>query len=210
MDDGVTLYRRVLLIRPDLTLSIPAAPNDTVDGYFRLNDISARPLGAGLMANSLSDLTLRENRYAHNVGAFPYELQRASLANTTFALDRRVPTGEDILLTNVSGFDIRVYSPNAPLKTPNDSQFLGPSDPNYVTNGSAEVFEGSYVDLGWDLSGTSSSWFALPNSSPPALPPQPFSAGNTWCSWSPHYEYNGIDDDGDGFTDEGTDGRIGQ
>ena len=28
----------------------------------------------------------------------------------------------------------------------------------------------------------------------------------TYCTWSTHYEANGIDEDGDGTTDEGTDG----
>lgn len=199
MDDRVTLYRRVLLVRPDLALSMPAAPNDTVDGFFRLNDISSRPMGAGMVANSLSDLTLRENRYAHNTAAFPYEIQRTSLANATAALDRRNPTGEDILLTNVAGFDVRVYSPNAPVKTPNDAQFLGPNDPNYSANAAAADAEGAYVDLGWGAGGVGSGWFA-------AAPVQ-FPVSPTWCSWSPHYFYNtnatnGLDDNGNGLVDE--------
>jgi hypothetical protein len=230
MDDQAILYRRVLLVRPDLTITeVPA----NLDAYFRNNDISARPVGASIVANTLSDLTARENRFAHNQAAFPYLLDPADLANTTPADDRRIPTGEDIMLTNVAGFDIRVYSPNAPIKTPNDTQFLGPNDPNWTQpnyNPAPISMDGAYVDIGWggvgngidddgpgydddgdtaideadevDEADESEYWFARRANPIPGLE-------RTWDSWSPHYYYgavgsNGLDDDGDGQVDEET------
>lgn len=188
MDDRVTLYRRVLLVRPDLAITEVAA---NIDTYYLNNDISARPVGANLVANTLADLTLRENRYAHSTAGFPYAIQGSSLTA------RLLLTGEDIALTNVGGFDLRAYSPNGPAKTPNDSQFLGPNDPNYTTNTDPAITEGSYVDLGWSGNATGTSWFEEVSA---------IGSPSTWDSWSPHYEYNGIDDDGDGLTDEGTNG----
>jgi hypothetical protein len=207
LDDRVTLYRRVLLVLPDDDPDNPGTPiplagtTATIDDFFRNNDISVRPAGPNLVLNTLSDLTLRENRYAHSVAAFPYEIQGTMLR------DRRVPTGEDILLTNVAGFDLRVFSPDAPMKAPAGNQFLGPNDPNWTTNTTANTNEGAFVDLGWDPSGADTSWFAAANSDPPAAPPQRFSVGNTWCSWSPHYVYgttaaDGLDNNGNGLVDE--------
>ncbi len=80
MDDRVTLYRRVLLVRPDLTTTETAA---NINTFFLNNDISARPVGAGIIANTLSDLTLRENRYAHKITPplplFPFPMQGTML-----------------------------------------------------------------------------------------------------------------------------------
>ncbi len=206
MGDYVTLYRRVLLVLPDEDPSAPPPPPQRprrplsvasssvadMNDFFRNNDISVRPnpnIGQPPIVNSLSDLTLRQNRYAHNSAAFPFELQRNLLADTTNpapvpSLDRRIPTGEDIILTNVAGFDLRVYSPDAPIQTTtNDEHFSGPGDPRF---GGVGVPEGAYVDLGWGGTG----WFGIP---PPNF------ATPTWCSWSPQYfqnslATNGLDD----------------
>lgn len=80
--DG-TLYRRVLLVLPDLPLQTPAAD----ESYYALNDISAREVNGhysnaaskasklepppALVANTLGDLTNRENRFAHQPYTFP-------------------------------------------------------------------------------------------------------------------------------------------
>ncbi len=126
---------------------------------------------------------------------------------------------EDILLTNVAGFDIRVYSPNAPIMELNDQQELAPGDPHYddLANppppapppAPEPVFaEGAFVDLGW-----------LTTMNPAPLPGWPgwtdwFGAAanaksqlvRTWDSWSPHYEYNGVNDDAVPTIDQGTNG----
>jgi type II secretory pathway component PulJ len=81
---GTTLYRRVLLVRPDLALTTPALGTSS---FYQLNDISAHQEDgpapqnlspttnspARLVANSLADLTKRENRYAHQPYVWPYD-----------------------------------------------------------------------------------------------------------------------------------------
>ncbi len=57
---GRTLYRRVLLIAPALSMS-----GMNLAGFYAANDISVRVEGGGLVANTLADLTKPENRYAH-------------------------------------------------------------------------------------------------------------------------------------------------
>ncbi len=148
-DDRVRLYRRVLLIRPDLTLT-PAA---TLDQFYRTNDISAYPQAGKMIANTLDDLTRRERRYCHSAAAYPYELRRDWLAARRLHQTNPGDTvgadlnGEDIVLTDVCGFDLRVYSPNAPILS--DGLFvLEPNDANFIFNPNLPP-EGAYVDLGW-------------------------------------------------------------
>jgi hypothetical protein len=216
MNDRVNLYRRVLLVRPDLALN---GSSGNMTAYFLNNDISARPVGANLQANSLGDLTLRENRYAHDASTFPHAIQGNWLR------DRRLATGEDILMTDVAGFDIRVWSPDAPMKSLNNQHFSGPGDPNYTFDvddpadpiDTFDAKEGAFVDLGWggtsdglDNDGdgatdeadeaASANWFSVRPGTLAAI-------ARTWCSWSPHYFYgtqatDGLDNDGDGQVDE--------
>jgi len=72
---GRTLYRRVLLVRPDLNRTDPTGfyclPGVAANGFYNLYDLSARlerDLSGNLkvVANSLADLTRRECRYAHH------------------------------------------------------------------------------------------------------------------------------------------------
>ncbi len=79
-----TLYRRVLLVEPSIEI-----PPDMLQqgGYYALYDISARQEGGSLdrtpggpypvriVANSLGDLTKRENRYGHQPYAFPHDVR---------------------------------------------------------------------------------------------------------------------------------------
>jgi type II secretory pathway component PulJ len=61
---GRTLYRRVLLVAPALS--------PTGSPFYGYNDISVSIQNGTLVANSLGDLTKRENRFAHQTGGFPY------------------------------------------------------------------------------------------------------------------------------------------
>ena len=90
-------------------LLLPAAYTD--------NDLSLRQVGGNVLPNGLSDLTKRENRFLHNfagvvsAGAFPYNNVMTNLpANGTLSGNR---LGEDIVLTNVLAFDVRVFDPDA-------------------------------------------------------------------------------------------------
>ncbi|MGD0901207.1 MAG: type II secretion system protein [Thermoguttaceae bacterium] len=86
---GKTLHRRVLLVAPGVNQnsaftalgSLAQRPN-----YYANNDISVRLVNNQLVANSLGDLTKRENRFAHPVDVFPFDVRRwGSLGLPTLA-----------------------------------------------------------------------------------------------------------------------------
>ncbi len=124
-DGGLNIYRRVLLIRPDLSVS-------PMSGGVAKNDLS---IGADGTANSLADLADRGNRFAH-AGGFPLPIDTAKLmAKAGPAL------GDDVVLGHVLAFDVRVYDPYAPI--PNASSFPPPRgayvDLNYANNASVSL-----------------------------------------------------------------------
>ena len=102
--------------------------------------------------------------------------------------------GEDIVLTNVLAFDIRVFDPRAPL---NDTGVttVDPGDPGYTSGSSASV-NGAYVDLGSGVAGTTLMGNATAKSKLTRI----------YDTWSTHYEFNGIDEDNTGVADQGTNG----
>ncbi len=132
---------------------------------------------------------------------------------------------EDVILNNVSSFDVRVWDPGAPvysaavvgggpLAVP-----MSPGDPGYLATaaaGNAPVTVGAYVDLNYLIPAGATL--------PPAQYPRPqfADAGDvrsglrpdpadpypfyTYDTWSNAYERDGVDQDGDGLIDEGADG----
>jgi prepilin-type N-terminal cleavage/methylation domain-containing protein len=122
---------------------------------------------------------------------------------------------DDVMLTNVIGFDVKAWDPGAPLYSRNVSGSttrtiaVAPGDPGFSTSGS-RVGYGAYVDLGY-----------LPSYTAPRGAPQPrFNDGyygetassqprsglyRVYDTWSTHYEYDGIAQFG-GRTDWATDG----
>jgi len=129
IEDSVRVHRRTLLIRPDLGVlaaNLPLSVVDPtvadVDSFVANNDISVRvvPEAGGrfsVVANTLADLALRRNRFAHVSPTLTnHNFPNSPTADLTFA--RSKPNGEDILLTDVAGFDVRVYSPNGKCGTP--------------------------------------------------------------------------------------------
>jgi type II secretory pathway component PulJ len=209
--DGMNLYslhRRQLLVvgyvgtlggegffRPagDGLLTNSGTNPQTIPTVFQEYDISLRQEGTVLVANGLSDLTKRENRFLHRYlpapgyniplvnqtvvdTIFPYVLDPVRLVNdAVFTGDR---AGEDVVIRNVLAFDVRVFDPAA-------------SPPGYI-------------DLGY-----------LGNSGNTALEKSGNFTTPTYCTWSYHYEFNGlsenqdnagatdsIDNDGDGQVDE--------
>jgi len=160
---GRTLYRRVLLVVPGIDLSAV-----TPAGFYDHYDISARNEGGGMVANSLGDLARRECRFAHDSTAFPFDARGwgkmglpiladvytpgaapAGVAWTNYDFWQDAPTfssggpgpraHEDIILTNVIGFDVKVYDPGAAtyvdLNGPNAVTFTGTGDPRSGLNG---------------------------------------------------------------------------
>ena len=115
--------------------------------------------------------------------------------------------GEDIILSNVLAFDVRVFDPAAPIGL-SGSTAIVPGDTGSV-GGSGS---GAYVDLGHGVA--SNSLLTSPTITPYFSQPTRQVGGTndsltrTYCTWSTHYEADGInqDSENDAFFDEGTDG----
>ena len=146
---GHNLYRRVLLVAPGVTLTLPSA-----SGFYKQNDISVHLQGSNVVPNTLGDLTRRECRFGHDANAWPYKcnwgvaglptlrdntapgatpttyattggtadywnqsqpfiwLSNANSATGSFG-DGTCTRVDDIILTNVIGFDVKVWDPGA-------------------------------------------------------------------------------------------------
>jgi prepilin-type N-terminal cleavage/methylation domain-containing protein len=212
------LYRRQLLVvtyvgkAPFLSgnNSIPTAsfaPNGDP-----LYDISMRTDGSAYYPNSLGDLAKRENRFRH-ASVFPHVFQ--SDANATFDSTNRV--WEDVVLTNVVAFDVKVFDPKVRAQR-SSGITLYPGDLAYTgtasTSGTGAY--GAYVDLGWGGGGVTSMSGTFPPAGQTAFQSGGVAVRNgattnllgssTFDTWSLHYEFNGLDEDNDGILDEGTNG----
>jgi hypothetical protein len=198
-----TLYRRQLLVMSyvgagsflgtnSIAANLPAA--------YANYDLSLRRDGTALRPNSLGDLTKRENRFLHflsgtvSAANFPYNATVANLAaNGTLSGDR---AGEDIVLTNVLAFDVRVFDPAAAIQS-TSAIAVTPGDPGYIPGpGPTLAPTGAYVDLG---SGIAATTLMGPADSRSKL-------SRIYDTWSTHYECNGIDEDGVADADQGTNG----
>jgi type II secretory pathway pseudopilin PulG len=138
---------------------------------------------------------------------------------------------EDVILTNVLSFDIKVWDPDAPVLVSSDQTLL-PGDPGYLRllqqwasgSGGAVASFGAYVDLfylrglGNNASSTLADMrnrargrvfpFAGPGDPRSGLDAQ-FGANPTaavYDTGSTHYNNDGVDQDRDNLLDEGTDG----
>ena len=193
-DDTITLHRRVLLIRPDLNAASAGASSALE--FFLANDISARSVGGQIISNSLADLARRENRFARMVNA-PFDINRtllgefqlssenlASVAGSDPELPARA--GDDIVLTDVLGFDLQVYSPDTPILV-QDGLATEPDDLGY--SGGALAGQGAYIDLAIGGAGQFSE--------PPTLAiGGQLSGVVSYDTFSTHYETDGFGTDG--------------
>lgn len=221
-DPSVTTYdlhRRMFLIMPSTaSAAIPSgAANTTVAALNGSADVSFRTVAGGgsQVLCTLGDLTNRANRVFHDsrATAFPHVV---NVANNSMILPvGSGREGEDIVLSNVVAFDVRVFDPKAEV----DTRGLLPGDTGYASAGGASVQRGGYVNLG---SGTVTSpgvttdggMFTAPIpalSSPPILGAKSRLGGlayQTFDTWSTAYENDGDDQDdgGSGDIDEGFDG----
>jgi hypothetical protein len=154
-----------------------SAPRNSLE-YYRNFDISARLERGARVANSLSDLTKRENRFAHrslangfpNPNVFPHWLDLTGIYPVDVSVVSASPLrpfgppfdggtpprqGEDVMLTNVLAWDVRAYDPTAPLYDMGDGTVVTPGDPGWTTahgnsnNGTNIAGHGAYVDLGY-------------------------------------------------------------
>lgn len=209
------LYRRQLLVigyvgKPEfgtINAITGTLPNTTYDISFRAD-------GGQLLPNTLGDLTKRENRFLRS-GTFPYAVVMDGSArlpsNATFDSTDRV--WEDVVLTSVIGFDVRVFDSQAKVQAGTPPSY--PGEPGYKTGTGAA---GAYVDLGWG--GGAPTAIASGTAFPPTGQTAFQSGGmrirnaasnntfpfSTYDTWSLHFESNGEDDDGDTLIDEGANG----
>lgn len=212
--DGTTLYnlhRRQLLVMnyvgaglfhgtTNTLVNVFPAPYSNLGAAQRAYDLSLRRVGTDAVPNGLSDLTKRENRFLHNfpgtvtAAAFPYENVVANLGDGPLSGSR---AGEDIVLSNVLAFDVRVFDPNAEIKNPSTGGVaVTPGDPGYASASSFSTpVYGCYVDIG--VGGAST--FAIANKDPLSQ-----LTGNIYDTWSTHYEANGLNEDEDLLVDEGS------
>jgi len=240
-----TLYRRQRIVTaqpgtpPFVDTTAGAPSQNTVGGpantlpwtnwtaLYALTDVSIRRQGSVVMPNSLGDLTRRENRYLHNgalLAEFPHPFYAFDPNNHTFD-NNAARFGEDIILTNVLAFDVRVWDPAATIQavpanvqTGNLSQAsrlaVQPGDPLYGGPGAIACGAGCYVDLGWAGTSAVAIGSPFPASGTPFQGKGMFVRNNnpatfsypTYDTWSTSYESNGLDDDGDGVVDNGTNG----
>ncbi len=167
-------------------------PNDRHSGY----DVSARRGSNGsAIANTLGDLTKRENRFAR-LNSFPYAVDWTSPTSAVQLFNMRV--GEDIVLTNVLGMDVQVWDPLAPMKKFDaHDAILTPSDPSYRDTQSAKNYpatntvRGAYVDLGLmrDRGSPDTVFMGSPHRKSGLQLGFNYS---TYDTWSYHYEHDGV------------------
>ncbi len=219
----------------------PAIVSGNAHRFFQRFDISARfdPTLNQWVPNTLNDLTKRENRFAHffdntalNKG-FPHVMRIDRLSNFSQVIATDSPLhpfgepwfkpveafddperqGEDIMLSNVLAFDLRVFDLGAPLLStagvtlePSDAAWVAPTITTNILG------YGSYVDLGW---GPSYPANAIADKVPAASFQERHLAGwhpnnpttllgypAVYDTWPYHYEDDGIDQDS--FSDNGT------
>jgi type II secretory pathway pseudopilin PulG len=107
---------------------------------------------------------------------------------------------DDVVLTNVIGFDVKVWDPGAPLyrrtvrsRTGNRTVVVAPGDPGYAVGSVAGY--GAYVDLGYfpacpKTRGAPFPRFHVVNHDIAGGPRS--GLHRTYDTWSTHYEYDGI------------------
>jgi type II secretory pathway pseudopilin PulG len=236
---GTTLYdlhRRQLLVmnylgRDSLVNNALPLSTDRAACDISLRSDTIAGQGQVLLPNALGDLTRREFRFmrggysfvtesgatrsvAAQVFPFAFPVDSTQHAVAEAALDGTRRASEDVILTNVVGFDVRVFDPQAAVS----SGGRVPGDPGYAAPQAGDAV-GAYVDLGWG-GGTAglrtdpfppagktafqSAGVAVTDSPRRVSLPSP-----TYDTWSRHYEFNGIDDDGDGTIDEAAHGVDG-
>jgi hypothetical protein len=173
------LYRRQLLVVAYVGTA-EFTGNSIAGTLPNLNyDLSLRVDGGRLVPNTLGDLTKRENRFMHLATPFPHELQVDATsrlpAQATFETTSR--SGEDLVLTNVVSFDMRVFDPEARAQV-SGTITRYPGDPGYSPGTGAY---GAYVDLGAGQGGR----LARPMEANSRLS----GARPTYDTWSQHYEF---------------------
>lgn len=157
---------------------------------------------------SINGLTGQLNTFADGTATQPTSGQYVYWGTTN-------RQGDDIILNNVLAFDVKIWDPEAPVYVDGQTA-VTQGDPRYYAllsnTGSTVSASGSFVDLNY-AQNNSRSWFSGPGDSRSPLRTSATSGvnGGFWLpalydTVSTHYEYDGVDNDGDGLYDEGSDG----
>ncbi|MEE2991366.1 MAG: prepilin-type N-terminal cleavage/methylation domain-containing protein [Planctomycetota bacterium] len=202
------------------------------------------PVTGLYVANSLADLTLRHNRVGHlplavnfpnYTGYHPGPDGQWGVAGTDddgngttddmlemgrgddlklFPRHNGIRLGEDVMISHVLAFDVKVFDPRAPVllfdqdaNDIGDEQTLAPGDPLFMLN-LPVVGQGTFVDLFYGRirgigNGVTSLFSGPPHAKSQLNRITPFA---TYDTWSVQYEADGLNQDGDAFTDEGSNG----
>lgn len=125
-------------------------------------------------------------------------------------------SGQDVILSHVLAFDIKVFDPLAPLKDAgNGYDLLAPDDNHYSQTTPAATATGDFVDLGYALNPVTGGLgytipFASAFSGPPYVRNPVVMVGYpspTWDTWPIYYEMDGIDNPPtNSLVDEGLNG----
>ncbi len=205
--DGTKVYnlhRRVFLV----CNNVPGVTGQISGNYTApQQDLSYRSNGTATVPCSLGDLSVRKYRAFRN--------------GSNTAAPNVVPLtgarqGEDIVLTNVLAFDIKVFDPTATNRG-NGNAGLVPGDRGFSSGTNAG--NGAYVDLGQGKGNGSRFNVAMDTTS--STSKSQISGNPTYDTWSFDYEIdgltqagaqesdvnrnryvNGIDDNGDGIIDD--------
>ena len=126
--NDVLLVRRQLLILPDVTATGVVGVAADYDTFLQNNDISIRRESGSLVANNLTDLALRANRFSHSAPTLPDP--HRSPTDTALEL---VPLGfrynaDHVMVSSVAAFDVQVYDPNAFARVLSNGDILESSD----------------------------------------------------------------------------------
>lgn len=242
---GTTLYdlhRRQLLVvnylgRSDLVNNALPVGTDRAGCDISLRSGTIAGQGTVLLPNSLGDVTRREHRFMRSGYSFTTATGSVrSVPALTFpfafpvdaatkhavaeaALDDTTREWEDVVLTNVIAFDVRVFDPRAVVRGAAGTDARIPGDFGYVAPDGPQSGDGmgAYVDLGWgggtpvartdQFPPAGRSAFQSAGVAVTAVPKRITLPTATYDTWSRHYELNGVDDDGDGVVDEGVHGE---
>lgn len=217
-----TLYRRQLLVMGYVGLepfnSNPGSNNSITWGswpsatlsweafYTWPCDVSVRREGNTLVPNTLADLSRREARFLHNIDGvvdgtmFPYAFvahQADPAPNGLIFGPGTSRQGEDVVLTDVVAFDVRMFDPAVAVRQDGTTPLV-PGDPSYP-NGT-DIGTGAYVDLGHGINTTSSLTGITPRfyaaerqvtGTHPSL-----RLTRTYDTWTLAYESNGRNENG--------------
>ena len=222
-DERVDLCRRQLVIAPSATVTPPALGTDFAP--LKLNDISYRIEGAAgsetCVRNTLFNLADRANRFCHNPTTYPHFLSRLGgnpIAASPYALEntRRgvtnpitlaiEPSGDDVILTNVAGFDVKAFFNTANVST-NAGLYYEPDDIPNISGTAPGGFTTSSIGAFSDLTtigppNRPTDWVEpLDSATPTTL------TRHVYDTWWNGYDvgaaaYDGIDNDGQNGVDD--------